>query len=103
MTTVRAPLLVRRVHKWLALFVGIQAVIWTASGMYMAPAHIDTIHGDHLVRPAAARPQSFAGLVSPAKVVAAHGVDLIDISSGGNHPAQKIDPHNAYQVAIAGS
>ena len=68
---IRWPLLVRRVHKWLALFVGIQAVIWTATGMYMVAVHIDIIHGDHLVRPAPAAPVKLAGLVAPGAIVAA--------------------------------
>ena len=68
--TIRWPLFVRRVHKWVALFIGIQAVIWTVTGMYMVAVHIDYIHGDHLVRPAAATPQQLTGLVAPAQVVA---------------------------------
>lgn len=68
----RAPLLVRRVHKWLALFVGIQALIWTVTGAYMVAVHIDYIHGDHLVRAAPAQPRQLAGLVTPASVVAAN-------------------------------
>ena len=67
---IRWPLVVRRVHKWLALFVGIQAVIWTATGMYMVAVHIDIIHGDHLVRPADATPVQMRGLVAPASVIA---------------------------------
>ena len=68
---VRWPLLVRRVHKWVALFVGIQAVIWTATGMYMVAVHIDIIHGDHLVREAPATPTRLDGLIAPGAVVAA--------------------------------
>ena len=71
---VRWPLLVRRVHKWVALFVGIQAVIWTATGMYMVAVHIDIIHGDHLVRQAPATPTRLDGLVAPGAVVAADPV-----------------------------
>jgi uncharacterized iron-regulated membrane protein len=71
MMSVRWPLLVRRVHKWLALFVGIQAVIWTATGMYMVAVHIDIIHGDHLVRPTPAPAVTLAGLVAPGSIVAA--------------------------------
>lgn len=67
---IRAPLLVRRVHKWLALFVGIQAVIWTATGMYMVAVHIDIIHGDHLVRRTPATSFKLDDLVAPASVVA---------------------------------
>ncbi len=41
----------RRWHVWLALLVGVQAAIWTVSGLYMTAISIDTIHGDHLIRP----------------------------------------------------
>ncbi|KAL3457184.1 hypothetical protein BJX64DRAFT_296041 [Aspergillus heterothallicus] len=30
------------------------------------------------------------------------GVDLLDVSSGGNHVHQQIQPHSSYQVSIAG-
>ena len=104
MTTVRAPLLVRRVHKWLALFVGIQAVIWTASGMYMVAVHIDTIHGDHLVRPAAAKPESFAGLVSPAKVVAAQpDAREVRLQSLLGRPVWRVDAKSGAYVVDARS
>ena len=38
----------RRLHKWLGLLVGIQALFWMASGVYMAAISIDIIHGDHM-------------------------------------------------------
>lgn len=66
---IRAPLLTRRVHKWLAAFVGIQALIWTVTGMYMVAVHIDYIHGDHLVRSEPSEPRRLGGLVTPASVV----------------------------------
>lgn len=39
----------RRTHKWIALFLGLQAFLWMLSGLYMTAISIDTIHGDHLV------------------------------------------------------
>ena len=39
----------RKTHKWIALIVGAQALIWVVSGLYMTAIHIDYIHGDHLV------------------------------------------------------
>lgn len=39
----------RRVHKWVALFIGVQALLWMLSGLYMTAISIDIIHGDHLV------------------------------------------------------
>ena len=59
------PLLARRTHKWLALIVGVQALIWTLTGLYMTAVHIDIIHGDHFIRPAATRPIDPARLVDP--------------------------------------
>ena len=53
---IRWPLFVRRTHKWLALVVGIQALLWTLTGFYMVVVHIDTIHGDDLVRSPASQP-----------------------------------------------
>lgn len=41
-------LLWRRAHRVLALVVGIQALLWMASGLYMTAISIDVIHGDHL-------------------------------------------------------
>jgi hypothetical protein len=38
----------RRLHKWLGLLVGIQALLWMASGVYMTAISIDIIHGGHL-------------------------------------------------------
>ena len=43
-------LLARRVHKWLALIVGVQALMWVMSGFYMVVVDLDFIHGDPLVR-----------------------------------------------------
>src|SRR3546814_3166183 len=68
---IRWPLLVRRTHKWLALVVGVQALLWTLTGFYMVVVHIDTIHGDHLVHAPAARPFDLSGLASPSTIVAA--------------------------------
>ena len=77
---ISAPLLVRRTHKWLALFVGVQALIWTLSGLYMTVVHIDIIHGDHFIRHAAARPIDPARLIDPLaaarSVTGADGVRL---------------------------
>ncbi|MBL8267212.1 PepSY domain-containing protein [Steroidobacter sp.] len=39
----------RTLHKWLALFVGLQLVLWTVSGFYMVVVDLDFIHGDSLV------------------------------------------------------
>lgn len=55
----------RRAHKWIALVVGVQALLWMLSGLYMTVISIDVIHGDHLAH-ATAKPLSASGpLVDP--------------------------------------
>ncbi len=65
----RLPALARKTHKWLALIMGVQAVFWTISGLYMTAVHIDTIHGDHLVRAAEPAPIALGGLVEPGSLI----------------------------------
>lgn len=76
----RLPLLARRLHKWLALIVGVQIAIWTLSGLYMTAIHIDIIHGDRFIRVDAAAPLPAALLADPlaaaARVPGAEGVKL---------------------------
>lgn len=50
--------------------VGIQALIWTLSGFYMTIIHIDTIHGDHLIRAPEPRGIEARDIVSPIAAAA---------------------------------
>ena len=62
----RLPFLARTTHKWFALVVAIQAVLWMLSGIYMTAVHIDIIHGDRLVKSVAPQPVAVSGLLEPA-------------------------------------
>jgi hypothetical protein len=42
------PLLIRKIHRYLGLFIGIQFLGWTISGLYFSWSDIDNVHGDHL-------------------------------------------------------
>jgi uncharacterized iron-regulated membrane protein len=46
----KLSLLSRSLHKWLALFVGLQLLVWAITGFYMVVVDLDFIHGDSLVR-----------------------------------------------------
>ena len=37
----------RKAHRFLGLFIGIQFLFWTISGLYFSWTNIDEIHGDH--------------------------------------------------------
>lgn len=66
----RTHVVARKTHKWFGLFIGLQVVVWSLSGLYMTIVHIDTIHGDHLVREAA-NPGIDAGVLQDPLALAA--------------------------------
>lgn len=37
----------RKIHRFLLVFIGIQFLFWTISGLYFSWTDIDEIHGDH--------------------------------------------------------
>ncbi len=39
---------IRKYHRYLGLFIGIQFFLWTAGGLYFSWTNLDDIHGDHL-------------------------------------------------------
>ncbi len=46
----KRAVIARTLHKWLGLAVGLQVLIWLATGLYMVVVDIDFIHGDPLVK-----------------------------------------------------
>jgi hypothetical protein len=64
-----------RVHKWLALFVGIQIVLWVAGGVVMTVLDIDRVHGDHIVGPPPHVDLNVENLISVSQAVDAAALD----------------------------
>lgn len=40
---------IRKYHKWMMLFLGIQFVIWSVTGAYMVVIDLNYIHGNNLI------------------------------------------------------
>jgi hypothetical protein len=69
-----------RLHKWLALIIGAQLLIWFASGALMSFWPIDEIHGDHLVdrKRIEALPAGVA-FADPATYLGGSGADRVTL------------------------
>lgn len=65
----RAALVVRKLHKWLALFIGVQALLWTMTGLYMTAVDIDIIHGDHFIKTPDPAPIDPSTLAAPQSLI----------------------------------
>lgn len=83
----RHHVIARKCHKWLGLFIGLQVVIWSLSGFYMTAIHIDTIHGDHLIRPQPMASVEASDLRDPLSVASANAADNIRLAWVRNQPA----------------
>jgi hypothetical protein len=62
----------RKAHKWIGLVIGVQALLWMVSGLYMTVISIDVIHGDHLAHGASTPLSTSGAYVTPAQLAAAH-------------------------------
>lgn len=81
-------LIIRNVHRYLGLFIGIQFLGWTISGLYFSWNNIDDVHGDHMRKSPHFIPAS-ASLASPTEAInqlksqkpvdSIHSVQLIGI------------------------
>ena len=58
---------IRKTHRYLGLFLGIQFLFWTISGMYFSWTNIDDIHGDQF-RNMDYVPKAFDNLISPSLI-----------------------------------
>ncbi|MEZ0542751.1 hypothetical protein [Fibrella arboris] len=70
---------IRKTHRYLGLFIGVQFLLWTVGGLYFSWSNLDNIHGDHLKRSTAGFPVSQL-LVSPSvplKELQRKGIDTV--------------------------
>lgn len=95
----RLRIAARKIHKWVALLVGLQVVIWSLTGLYMTAVHIDTIHGDHLVRAPGERNVDVRSLVDPMAVASMTGAENLRLAWLGNEPIY-VAKGNSGEVAV---
>lgn len=73
----RLHLFASRTHKWLAIIIGAQLLLWFASGALMSFLPIDRVHGDHLVdRKAVGSLPTGIALATPSAIVARSGAPV---------------------------
>ncbi len=78
----KASLLFRKWHKWLALVIGVQLFFWTLSGLYMSFVPIETIRSEHLLKvPDSVSLNQFRGYHSIDEVTQglAQGQDVLEV------------------------
>jgi len=81
----KTALKIRKTHRYLGLFLGIQFLLWTLSGLYFSWTDIDEIHGDQF-KNLDYQPKAFDNLRSPTAMNIASGLQTIALRDLDNVP-----------------
>lgn len=60
---------IRKSHRYLGVFIGIQFILWTLGGLYFSWTNLDEIHGDHLIAHSNINLSIPPGSISPDEIV----------------------------------
>jgi len=97
MVNKNTALKIRKTHRYLGLFIGIQFLFWTISGLYFSWTNIDEIHGDQF-RNLEYQPQAFDSLISPAQLHVKEGIRTIEIRDLSNSPYYWVNNSQLYNA-----
>ena len=88
---------IRKAHRYLGLFLGIQFLFWTISGLYFSWTNIDEIRGEHLINKNV-QLKDFSDLISPSKLNESNinSIELRDISGVPYYWINNVNLYNAY-------
>ena len=88
---------IRKAHRYLGLFLGIQFLFWTISGLYFSWTNIDEIRGEHLINKNV-KLKDFSELISPSKLNESNikSIELRNISGVPYYWINNANLYNAY-------
>ena len=92
---------IRKTHRYLGLFLGVQFLFWTISGLYFSWTDIDEIHGDQF-KNLEYEPKAFYQLISPSELNVSNGVQTIELRDINNLPYYWVNKKQLFN-AIDGS
>lgn len=82
---VQTKLKIRKTHRYLGLFLGVQFLFWTLSGLYFSWTDLDEIHGDQY-KNLSYKPVAFDSLMSPSLLEMDDEIHSIALRDIGNQP-----------------
>lgn len=93
----KTALKIRKTHRYLGLFIGIQFLMWTISGLYFSWTDIDDIHGDQF-KNLQYQPRAFQNLKSPAELNIPEGIRTIELRDIDNTPYFWVNKQQLYNA-----
>ena len=92
----KTKLRIRRAHRYLGVFLGIQFLFWTVSGLYFSWTNLDEIHGNQFKRNPI--PKNFSNLLSPSEITHNGGINSIEIREIAGNPYYWINNEKLYNA-----
>lgn len=96
----KKALFIRKSHRYLGLFIGIQFLFWTVSGLYFSWTNIDEIHGDQFHKKVSVK-NTFPNLISPTLLKPSISVESLELKIINGKPYYWIN-HKILYNAISG-
>lgn len=93
----QTSLKIRKVHRYLGLFLGVQFLLWTISGLYFSWTNIDDIHGDYY-KNLEYQPRAFDSLISPTSLSIKAPIKTIEIKDIDKQPYYFINKKELYHA-----
>lgn len=84
---------IRKAHRYLGIFLGIQFLMWTVSGMYFSWTDIDEIHGDQFKKETP-KQTAFFNLLGTAKLNSEKPIQTLELLEIANEPYYWINEAN---------
>lgn len=88
---------VRRIHRFLGVFIGIQFLFWTISGLYFSWTDIDEIHGDHFHQDHMMH-QSAANLADLTKLDSSLEISTLELRFVNHRPYYWVNDSQLYDA-----
>ncbi len=88
---------IRKTHRYLGVFLGLQFMLWTISGLYFSWTNIDEIHGDQFLKQT---PESseFKDLISPSRLENNPVISKIELREINHSPYYWINNRTLYHA-----
>lgn len=96
----KTALKIRQAHRYLGIFIGIQFIMWTVSGLYFSWTDIDEIHGDQF-RKTEMPHAHFTDLGSPSEFNPDLHIQSVSLKNIAGEPYYWIN-HEVLQNAVTG-
>lgn len=97
MISIKTKLKIRKAHRYLGLFLGIQFLLWTVSGLYFSWTNIDEIHGDDF-KNIDHQPKAFSNFISLKNLVGIEDIFSVELRDINNTPYYWINNLRLYNA-----